>query len=171
MLSRAYKDYGYLSHTEWVSNDYSEFIKNAILPSFHKRYPLKLRELRMLLTIFEFNASKTPGEVAQYLRQDPATITRCMVSLIGNGYMVSKENFNDGRSRLLAVTEKGDEAGQYFFELFEIAMSTLPEAPERTESDTDIMQALETLTHRTEILHKRKKQISSHLQTHSARTQ
>lgn len=159
-----YNDFDYLSYAEWISGDYNEFVKKTIMPSFTKKYSLKVREMRVIVTISEFNALKTAGEIAEHLRQDPATITRSMVVLIGKGLVASKENFHDGRSRILTLTESGELAAQYFFELFETAIGAVPENLAPKSEQPEILQALKSLSERARLLHDAQKHLSSLLQ-------
>jgi len=170
MAQLNYKDLDYLSYAEWISGDYNEFVKKTILPSFSKRYALKMREVRVLIAISEFNALKTSGEIAEHLRQDPATITRSMVTLIGKGFVSSRENFHDGRSRILTLNEKGETAANYFFKLFETAVFAMPDNSELSRRETETLNALQTLSQRARLLHDAQKHISKLLQTRLSQT-
>lgn len=170
MAKLQYKDFDYLSYAEWISGDYNEFVKKTIMPSFTKEYSLKMREMRVILTISEFNSLKTAGEIAEHLRQDPATITRSMVALIGKGLVVSKENFHDGRSRILTLTEEGEIAAQYFFELFETAIGAVPQYQTAKSDRPEIIQALKSLSERARLLHDAQKRLSSLLQARTLET-
>ena len=119
------EDMKYLSYAEWISGDYNDFVKRSILPEFNSRYDLKIREVRVLNSIAELGPDKSASDISDHLRQDPATVTRSLVKLIGNGYVVSFENFNDGRSRLLKTTDKGKEASAYFMKIFTFAINQL----------------------------------------------
>lgn len=118
-------DMKYLSYAEWISGDYNAFVKRSIMPEFNSRYDLKIREVRVLNSIAEIGSDKSASDVSDHLRQDPATITRSLVKLIGNGFVTSVENYNDGRSRLLQATEKGKEASEYFMSIFTYAIEQL----------------------------------------------
>lgn len=156
MTALSHNDLNYLSYAEWISGDYNEFVKRTILPRFSRRFPLKLREMRVLITISEFNSLKTAGEIAEHLRQDPATVTRAMVILIGKGFVMSKENFHDGRSRILTLTEKGTSASTYFFHLFETALATIPQQ----DDEETILEVLKALSSRARILQDAQQKLS-----------
>lgn len=111
-------DLKYLSFAEWISGDYNDFVKKTVLPVFSKKYPLKLRETRVLNSIASSEYKTTASDVSENLRQDPATITRSLVILIGKGYIVSGEDIHDGRSRLLKPTDLGLEAHNCFLRIF-----------------------------------------------------
>lgn len=111
-------DLRYLSYAEWISGDYNEFVKKTILPEFKKKYPLKLRETRVLTAIASSERPPSASHISDILRQDPATITRSLVILIGKGYIVSEEDYNDGRSRLLRTTPEGTKATEHFLGIF-----------------------------------------------------
>lgn len=112
-------DLKYLSYAEWISGDYNEFVKKSVVPFFAKTYNLKLREIRVLNAIASSEGkSSTASQISDVLRQDPATITRSLVILIGKGFVLSEEDFSDGRSRLLKPTEKGEAASTHFLQIF-----------------------------------------------------
>lgn len=117
-------DLRYLSYAEWISGDYNEFVKKTIMPQFKKKYPLKLRETRVLNAIASSKRPPSASYISDVLRQDPATITRSLVILIGNGYVVSEEDFNDGRSRLLKTTPYGEAAARHFLSIFSQLVGT-----------------------------------------------
>ena len=111
-------DLDYLSYAECICGDYNEFLKKIVLPIFKKRFPLKLREVRVLNMIASAGRPPSASQISYALRQDPATITRSLVILIGKGYILSEEDFLDGRSRLLKTTPEGAEAAMHFSEIF-----------------------------------------------------
>jgi len=130
-------DMKYLSYAEWISGDYNAFVKRSILPEFNSRYDLKIREVRVLNSIAELGSNKSASDISDHLRQDPATVTRSLVKLIGNGYVISVENYNDGRSRLLKTTEKGQEASEYFMSIFTYAINQLARGEVQHDADFD----------------------------------
>ena len=112
-------DLRYFTFAEWISGDYNEFVKKTVVPFFTKSYNLKLREIRVLNAIAASGSdSATASYVAEVLRQDPATITRSLVILIGKGFVLSEEDFSDARSRILKPTEKGQAAASHFVQIF-----------------------------------------------------
>jgi len=118
------EDLEYLLHAENISRDYTDFIKNTVLPEFRKQYLLKLREIRVLNAIACSDSTPYASHLSDLLRQDPATITRSLIVLIDNGYVVSEEDCNDGRSKLLKTTPKGSEAARHFLDVFRKIVGT-----------------------------------------------
>lgn len=138
------------SYAEWIAGDYLEFVKAVVMPLFKNSYGLKLREIRVLSTISIAGRNITASEIAEFLRQDPATVTRCMVVLIGKGFVESSENFSDGRSRILSITESGRKAADKFLNLFGNAVSTYDDSLQFRrgvgETEEDVMRILDSVT-------------------------
>jgi len=146
-------DLRYLSYAEQISGDYNEFVKKTILPEFKKKYPLKLRETRVLVAIASADRAPTASYVSDILRQDPATITRSLVILVGNGYVLSEEDFNDGRSRLLRTTPKGANAAQHFLDVFNFVVGKAAHSSNSDQFDHDhnsLAICLETVAKRAQ---------------------
>lgn len=146
-------DFQYLSYAEWISGDYSDFVKKSVLPTFSKRYNLKLRETRVLNSVAASVHNCTASVVSDDLRQDPATVTRSLVILIGKGYIESQEDFNDGRSRILMPTEQGQAAADYFLEIFKSQVDNIASTSRTSRVEYDHG----TLTRSLELVAKRAK--------------
>ncbi|MDB2439883.1 MarR family winged helix-turn-helix transcriptional regulator [Hellea sp.] len=145
-------DLRYLSMAEWISGDYNEFVKKTVVPFFTKSYNLKLREIRVLNAIAASGSeSPTASFVSDVLRQDPATITRSLVILIGKGFVVSEEDFSDGRSRILKPTEKGKAAASHFVQIFSEIIEKAAETSDTYRFQYDnrmLVKSLEVVAHR-----------------------
>ncbi len=151
MNQKVIADLRYLSYAEWICGDYNEFVKKTVLPQFKKRYPLKLRETRVLNAIAVAERPPSASYISDVLRQDPATITRSLVILIGKGYVVSEEDFNDGRSRLLKTTPTGAEAADYFLNVFNEVVGKATHATNGAQFNHDhglLTQSLELVAKR-----------------------
>ena len=92
-----------------ISNNYIEFLRTQILPHIPKSLGLKVRELRVLMSIYFYKAGVTPKQIAQILSDDPATITRAVARLKQSGLIVQEDNIEDTRSAWLTLTPKGRE--------------------------------------------------------------
>jgi DNA-binding MarR family transcriptional regulator len=95
---------------EQVYRDYMDILKSSVMPEIIETFGLKIRDIRILANAAEQNGRISAADIAHNLRQDPATITRSMVSLIGLGFVTTSESFEDGRSRVINLTDKGFEA-------------------------------------------------------------
>lgn len=156
-------DLRYLSYAEWISGDYIEFVKKSVLPSFNKRYKLKLREARVLNTIASATGTITGSDISEFLRQDPATITRSLVILIGEGYVTSHENLKDGRSRILKTTQKGQDASQFFLSIFsesETLMRSKESQIRFHHDDEALTQSLQLVAERAKLFRESQRELS-----------
>jgi len=147
----ALNDLKYLLYSEWISSDYNVLLKKSVLPVFSKRFPLKLREIRILSSIVHAPEHPTSKDISVHLREDPATITRSAIILTGNEYITSEVDAYDGRNRRLVATEKGIEASAYFLEVFS-DITAKQNAHLKSEhqdfDDTDLTKSLKVLTMR-----------------------
>lgn len=155
MDQKSLADLQYLSYSEWISGDYNDFVKKSILPAFNGKFKLKIRELRVLNSIAATEYDVSATEISEELRQDPATVTRSLVMLIGQGYVESFENFHDGRSKLLKLTEKGEAASRYFLSLFSYATAQLG----KIEKESGVTFDHDKLTLALELVAKRAKSL------------
>ena len=156
MNTQELADLRFLSFAEWISGDYNEFVKKSVLPFFSKSYKLKIREIRVLNAIAASEESNpTASHISDVLRQDPATITRSLVILIGKGFVVSEEDFSDGRSRILKPTEKGHAATAYFLKIFSEIIEKAAQTTDGYKIDYDqalLTQSLEAISRRARAL-------------------
>lgn len=109
---------------EQVYRDYLDVLKSSVIPEITKTFSLKVRDIRILANAAEKNGRISAADIAFNLRQDPATITRSMVSLIGLGFVTTSESFEDGRSRVINLTDKGFEAVELYNSLVRKALTT-----------------------------------------------
>ena len=157
-------DLKYLSYSEWISGDYIDFVKKSVLPTFNTVYSLKLRESRVLNTIAWADSEITGSDISEILRQDPATITRSLVILIGEGYVISEENLRDGRSRILVPTEKGKAASDYFLEIFTNAETLLRSRDTQIRSEEDhtlLTDSLDKVARRARLFRESQRELGS----------
>lgn len=108
-------DIGLFFAAEQISRDYLDFLKVAILPRIAEKYDIRIRELLALICIGSAIRPISSSELATLMRQDPATMTRSNVVLIGQGYIRTTKSFGDSRVKILNITEKG----QKLFDLYE----------------------------------------------------
>jgi DNA-binding MarR family transcriptional regulator len=165
-------DLRYLSYAEWISGDYNEFVKKTVLPQFKKKYPLKLRETRVLNAIASSERAPSATYISDVLRQDPATITRSLVILIGNGYVVSEEDYNDGRSRLLKTTPYGAEAARHFLDIFRQIVGTAKHSSNAAQFNHDhnmLTESLQLVASRAKAFKESQRMLRRSLNTQSSR--
>lgn len=108
---------------EQVYRDYLDILKSSVIPEITKTYELKLREVRVLACAAKSDGHISAADIASTLRQDPATITRSMVTLIGLGFVKTSESFSDGRSRVINLTDKGLNAVDKYHNLLHEALN------------------------------------------------
>ncbi|WP_017930126.1 MarR family winged helix-turn-helix transcriptional regulator [Robiginitomaculum antarcticum] len=169
MDTKSLADLQYLSYSEWISGDYTDFVKKSILPAFNGKFNLKIRELRVLNAIAASEYDISATEISEELRQDPATVTRSLVMLIGNGYVESFENFQDGRSKLLKLTEKGEAASRYFLSIFRYATAQLSKIEKENGQYFDhdkLTQALELVSRRARSLRESQRKLAKLFEAH-----
>lgn len=92
---------------EQIYRDYLDVIKMVVVPEMDASSKLKLREVRVLMSLGYSTAAVSASELAEQLRQDPSTVTRSLVILVRGGYIKTFENQSDGRSKMIALTETG----------------------------------------------------------------
>ena len=163
MMNMKLADLNYLAYAEWISGDYIDFVKKSVLPTFTKTYKLKLREVRVLNAIAWGQGEVTGSDISEVLRQDPATITRSLVILIGEGYVASQENIRDGRSRILTPTQKGQAAADLFLDIFTRAETHLrSKDPEiRSQQDHNLLtQSLVRVANRAKLFRESQRELS-----------
>ena len=103
--------------SEQIFRDYQEFLKNAILPQISERYELRIREMLALVCIGSAIQPISSSNLADVMRQDPATMTRSNVVLIGKGYISTSKSLQDSRVKVLNITPKGQEVVDMYHEL------------------------------------------------------
>lgn len=148
-------DLKHLMYSEWVMADYTSLLKKSVMPIFVKRYPLKMREIRVLTNIVQAEDNPTLKDVSEYLREDPATITRSVIILTGNNYIISETDSHDGRSRRLVATEKGEQATKHFIFIFEQVLELASETLNKKLKNLnhyELEKSLKIIAHRAEII-------------------
>lgn len=110
-------DVGLFFAAEQIFRDYQEFLKNAVLPGISERYNLKIRELLALVCIGSAVRPISARDLSEVMRQDPATMTRSNVVLIGKGFIVTSKSFEDNRVKVLTITPEGQEVVDLYREL------------------------------------------------------
>jgi len=99
-----------------IFRDMDVFIKKQILKKMTELKGLSLREINVLMCVAYFDEPVTSSDVALTIRFDPATVTRATGHLINEGYLVKEENYQDARSALLLITDKGEALSRRFSE-------------------------------------------------------
>ncbi len=118
-------DTTFQNYAEKISSDYDEIIKGIVLPALDSGGELKLRDLRVLTSIYFFEVPITPAQVAEILRYDPATVSRSIKKLEDQGFVTRSDNGQDKRSVRLHLTESGAELGHDYTEAIDQTFSQL----------------------------------------------
>jgi len=142
-----------------ISSDYSRILKLIVLPTVNKDHKFRLRELRVLMCLGDTFVDVSAMDLAQELREDPSTITRSIVSLIRDGYIITEENRTDGRSKMIALTTKGKASAK---QCSDVLRAFLQNMSTQTEIVSKISNAqieeLKGLSERTSVILKRAKE-------------
>lgn len=109
-----FSDTTFHNYAEKIASDYSDIIKNVVLPKLKSANGLKLRDLRIISSIYFFDVPITPAQVAEVLRYDPATVSRSIRKLEAEGFILRSDNGKDKRSVRLHLTDAGTELGQNY---------------------------------------------------------
>ena len=84
----------------------SNAVSARISASYRKRFGLKIAEWRLIAILAEAN-EMTPQALGSAARIDKISVSRAAAALIERGLIVARNNPEDGRSHLLALTEDG----------------------------------------------------------------
>ncbi len=98
-------------------------LKAAVVPIVTRQFGIKIREIRVLVCAHQLGNRVAGTDIATALRQDPATITRSVITLVGLKFVETTDNYEDGRSRLILLTDKGRQAVACFNHAFDTAIS------------------------------------------------
>lgn len=120
-----FADTTFQAFAEKISDDYTYILKNVVIPGLPGLGTLKLREVRILATLFFFEKPLTPAQISEMLRYDPATVTRAVHMLVGKGKLIRSDNLRDTRSVLLELTDDGRALAEAFKDRVLVVFSTL----------------------------------------------
>lgn len=118
-------DTTFQNYCEKISSDYSDIIKAIILPTLLDAKGLKLRDLRVLTSIYFFEVPITPAQVAEILRYDPATVSRSIKKMEDQNFVYRSNNGKDKRSIRLHLSEAGSKLGREYTDAIEQTFSQL----------------------------------------------
>jgi DNA-binding MarR family transcriptional regulator len=84
----------------------SNAVSTRISASYRKRFGLKVPEWRLIAILAE-GSEMTPQALGNSARIDKINVSRAAAALIERGLIVARDNPEDGRSHLLALTREG----------------------------------------------------------------
>lgn len=84
----------------------SNAVSARISSSYRKRFGLKVPEWRLIAILAE-TSEMTPQALGNAARIDKISVSRAATALIERGLIVARDNPEDGRSHLLALTKDG----------------------------------------------------------------
>ena len=84
----------------------SNAVSARISASYRKRFGLKVPEWRLIAILAE-GGEMTPQALGSAARIDKISVSRAAAALIARGLIIARNNPEDGRSHLLALTEDG----------------------------------------------------------------
>lgn len=142
--------------SDQISRDYTEILRNEVVPKISEKYGIKLREIRVLMCLeSSLKRHTSAADVADMLRQDRATITRSSIILIGEKCIYTTPNLDDSRVKNLHMTDKGIEIATVSRELFNAALIDVQDYQELeslTAKDVKTLTILEKLEKRARFL-------------------
>lgn len=109
-----YADYVFRIFADQISSDYLVFIKKHIVKKMNKVQKLAIRDIRVLMAIDFFMAPITASDVAKLMSVEPATMSRGVTVLMKMGLIEGRDNFEDGRSKLLQTTAAGKDYAEKY---------------------------------------------------------
>jgi DNA-binding MarR family transcriptional regulator len=84
----------------------SNAVSTRISASYRKRFGLKVPEWRLIAILAE-SSEMTPQALGNTARIDKISVSRAAAALIERGLIAARDNPEDGRSHLLALTADG----------------------------------------------------------------
>lgn len=129
-------DLSFMSLAEQIYSDYVDTIKLAVVPKIDKTHALKLREVRVLMSLSEATTDVSASELADQLRHDPSTITRSLVILVRGDFIKTYENQSDGRSKMIGLTEKGADVANFCHKTLDAFLSKVDSVHGLEDSQT-----------------------------------
>lgn len=84
----------------------SNAVSARISASYRKRFGLKIAEWRLIAILAE-GSEMTPQALGSAARIDKISVSRAAAALIARGLITARNNPEDGRSHLLALTPEG----------------------------------------------------------------
>jgi len=144
-------DLSFMTLAEKIYKDYVEAIKLIVADQINSENGLKLREVRVLMSLGYSTAAVSASELAEQLRHDPSTITRSLVILVKEGYIKTFDNEADGRSKMIALTTRGQKLAAKCQEIFDGFLSEIDgvDGLEESQSPDDIyLKRLEDISRR-----------------------
>lgn len=102
-----FADTTFLNYAEKIVSDFSDIIKNRVIPKMEFSDNLKFRDYKVLASIHFFEMPISPAQIAEILRIDPATVSRAVQKLEETGLLNREENGRDKRSIRLKLTPTG----------------------------------------------------------------
>src|ERR1700685_1499873 len=94
----------------------SESVQRIFAQSYEGLLNLTIPEIRALSVIAEFG-TLSPTAVGQHTWMDKVKVSRATQSLVAKGLLRQRPDPNDGRSRLLRLTRKGEDTHASFVPL------------------------------------------------------
>ncbi len=153
-------DLNFLTLAEQIYKDYLDTIKLVIVPTVGKTHKLKLREIRVLMSLGSSTSAVSASELAEQLRHDPSTVTRSLVILVRGNYIDTTENEADGRSKMISLTEKGKDVASECRKSLEAFLSNIDAADgleDSLRSDEVYIQRLTDISRRAAFVLERAK--------------
>jgi len=102
-----FADTTFQAYADKIASDYTFIIKKRVMPNMPELGILKLRELRILASVYFYADPLSPHEISEILRYDPATVTRAINLLEKAGMIEKVKREYDLRAFDVKVTKSG----------------------------------------------------------------
>ncbi len=90
-----------------IAADYVKFVKKHVLEDLDMPQKYTIRDLQVLISIFESDTVLTSAHIVKISGLDPATVARSVKTLKDHGHIITESSLEDSRSRLLKITLDG----------------------------------------------------------------
>lgn len=133
------------AYAERIADDYNYILKQRVIPGLPNLGDLKLRELRVLVTVDYFENPLTPIDISEILRYDPATVSRAVAKLVKLGKLIRERNMHDTRSVYLILTPEGQTLATDYAEKIQSVFGELEAQLTHGLTDEEKMESLTTI--------------------------
>ncbi len=108
-----------------IAWDYTYIVKKKIIPQLGDLGRLKLRELRILTSVYFYTEPLSPHEISEILRYDPATVTRALGLLEESGMVEKVKREYDLRAFDIKVTDAGSVLARRYVKEIQTVFDTI----------------------------------------------
>lgn len=100
-------DFLFQIYSHQINDAYVRLVKARVAENLTEAKSVSWREVRVLLTLIFIDDALSPKQLSDVIRCDPATATRSIANLKRDGFVESRANPDDTRSKLVSLTPEG----------------------------------------------------------------